>query len=144
MELAAAVLCLRREDADLGHQIVVDLALDRERRFDIDLAGVRPQIVEFGLRDEALRGLGLGQRHPNRAPEPPARLLGEERTKLRATVSPRERRGVGAIIHGLANGLRPAGSLRLVTVEEANEGGRRNAARSELRAFGLRQKQQPL
>jgi hypothetical protein len=37
MQLAAADLRLRREDADLGHQIVMNLTLDRERSFDVDL-----------------------------------------------------------------------------------------------------------
>ena len=49
VELAAADRRLRGEDANLGHQIVVDLALDRQRRLDIDLAGVRAQVVELGL-----------------------------------------------------------------------------------------------
>ncbi len=35
MDLAAADLRLRSEDADLGHQIVADLALDLERSLDV-------------------------------------------------------------------------------------------------------------
>ena len=41
MQLAAADRGLRCEDADLGHQVVMDLALDLERRFDIDAIRVR-------------------------------------------------------------------------------------------------------
>ncbi len=60
VQLAASVRRLTREDANLGHQIVVDLAFDRKRRVDVDLAGVRAQIGDLGLVDEPLRALRFG------------------------------------------------------------------------------------
>ena len=82
MQLAAAATCLLREDANLGHQIVMDLALDLERRFDVDLAGVRAQIVDLGLLDQPLGGLRFGQRDPYGAPEPAALFSEKSERKL--------------------------------------------------------------
>ena len=122
MQLAAAPLRLLREDADLGHEIVVDLALDLERRLDVDLAGVRAQVGDLASAIEPLRGLRLGQRDPDRAPEPAARLLGEERH-----AAPRDRISTRTARRRTRNpwtqvALRLTGSLRLVTVQHANEG----------------------
>ena len=71
---------------------------------------VRAQVGEFGLRDQSAARLRFGQRDPHGAPEPPALVLGEQRAKFGAPVSPRERRGVGAVIHGSRCPFRPAGS----------------------------------
>ncbi len=90
MQLAAAERRLRGEDADLGHQIVPDLALDRQRRFDIDVVDVRAQIVEFGLRDEAAAELRRGERDPDLAPETAPLVLGEQPAQtLHARISTR-------------------------------------------------------
>ncbi len=50
--------------------------------------------------DQSLRSLRFGERDPDRAPEPASHRFGEERAQRRAPVSPRERRGVGSMIHG--------------------------------------------
>src|SRR5579872_5887970 len=49
MELAAADFGLRSEDANLGHQIVPDLALDRESAVDVDFLCMGSQIGELGF-----------------------------------------------------------------------------------------------
>ncbi len=43
MQLSAAALCLLGEDANLGHQIVMNRALDLERGLDVDVGGMRAQ-----------------------------------------------------------------------------------------------------
>jgi hypothetical protein len=107
MDLAAADRRLRRKDANLGHEIVMDLAFHLERRVDVDATGVRTQIVQFRRSDQPFRALRLRQRHPHRAPQPPARPFGEKRAKCRATVSPRERRGIRTIVHGSSSRSAP-------------------------------------
>ncbi len=69
MDLPAADRRLAREDADLRHQIVTDLALDGEGRVEVDLLTVRAQVVEFGGGDEAGAALGVGERDPHGAPQ---------------------------------------------------------------------------
>ena len=94
MNLAAADRRLRGIDANLRHEIVPDLALDRQRRVEIDVFAVRAQIVEFGLRDEAALHLRLGQRDPHRTPQLAPLVFGEQRAQLGPSVSPREWRCV--------------------------------------------------
>lgn len=78
MQLAAAALRLLGEDANLGHEIVMNRALYLQSGIDVDVARICAQIVEFGLGDEALRGLSFRQRDPHGSPQPTARLLGIE------------------------------------------------------------------
>jgi hypothetical protein len=47
---------------------VADLAFDDERRLDVDLGGIRTEIVELGTRDEAASLLRLCKRDPNGSP----------------------------------------------------------------------------
>jgi hypothetical protein len=79
---------------------VPDLAFDRQRRGEIDLVGMRAQVVDFCLRHEARELLRLRQRNPNRAPQLAAFAFGEELAERRACVAPGERRGVRGIVHG--------------------------------------------
>jgi hypothetical protein len=78
MQLPPADRRLRSEDADLRHEIVPDLPLDRERRIDIDVLDMGAQIVEFGLRDEAAPQLGSGERYPGLTPKTATLVLGEQ------------------------------------------------------------------
>ena len=128
MDLSAADRCLRCKDADLGHQIVTDLALDRERGVDVDVVGVRAQIVEFGLRDEAGPLLRFGERDPHGAPQLAALAFGEELAQRRAPVSPRERRGVSGVVHGPERRLRGRKSIGL---DEKRREGREDLSSSE-------------
>jgi hypothetical protein len=75
MNLSAAVLRLTREHANFGHEIVVDLTLDRCSRFDIHVGRVRAKIVNFALFEQAEGRLGFGKRYPYRSPEAPPRLF---------------------------------------------------------------------
>lgn len=80
MELATADLCLGREHANFGHQIVVNLALDCEGRLDIYFGRVRFEIGDFFRRYEAFLGLSLGKRNPDRPPQNTALFFREQRT----------------------------------------------------------------
>ncbi len=91
MDLAAADRRLRRVDANLGHEVVADLALDRQRRFEIDVLAVRAQVGQFFGRDEAALGLGFRQRDPHRPPELAPFVFGEELAQFGPAVSPGER-----------------------------------------------------
>ena len=106
MDLAAADGRLRREDANLGHEVVPDLAFDGERRGQIDVVGVGAQVVELGLADQACALLRLGERDPHGAPQLTALALGEEFAQRRARVPPRKRRGVSGVVHGPERRLR--------------------------------------
>ena len=62
VQLRAAERRLRSEDANFGHQVVMDLALDLERRIDVDARRRgRGDLQPPPLRDEPLRRLRLGQ-----------------------------------------------------------------------------------
>ncbi len=91
MELPATALRLPGEDADLGHQVVADLALDLERGVDVDLARVRAQVLQLGGGDEPAASLRLGERDPHGAPQSPPLRLGEQFAQLGVPVSPGER-----------------------------------------------------
>lgn len=101
VQLPAAARGLPGEHANLGHEVVMYRALDLERRVDVDIGGVRAQIVEFGLFDETLSGLRLRERDPDGSPQPSPRLLRVERAQLRTAISPGKRRGVRAVVHEL-------------------------------------------
>lgn len=102
MQLPAADFCLGSEDRNLCHQVVVNLAFDRERRIDVDLAAVGFQIGKFGFADEAVFGLRFGECHPNGTPEFAPFQLGKQRAKFSSAISPRERRSVRCVIHGMS------------------------------------------
>ena len=114
MNLAAADFCLRCIDANLGHEIVPDLAFDRESRIEIDVFAVRAQVGEFRRRHETAFSLRFGQRDPNRAPQFAALVLGEERAQFGPAVAPRKRRGVRLLVHDAA--VRRAGAVTLLAM----------------------------
>ena len=107
MNLAAADRRLRSEDANLGHEVVPDLAFDRMRGRDVDLARVGGDVGEFGGTHEPATRLRTSERDPYRAPETPPFPFGKQFAKLGASVSPRERRGVGRVVHLLIAGSPP-------------------------------------
>ncbi len=88
VQLAASDRCLAREHANLGHEIVADLALDRERRRQINVLGMCAQVVEFGVADEPGALLRFRERHPDRAPQLASLAFGEELSQRRARVAP--------------------------------------------------------
>ncbi len=120
MKLSAAAFGLFGEDANLRHQVVMDLALDFHCGFDVDLAGVRAEVRDLDLFEQSLCRLRFGESYPDGTPKPAPHLLGEERTQFRAPIPPRERRGVGFVIHG-RRWLRPEGRRRLVSVLHDDE-----------------------
>ncbi len=88
MQLAAADRRLFREDANLRHQIVMNLRFDLMCGIQIDVVAMRAQIGDLFRRDESRVGLRFRQRDPNGAPQTPAFVLRKERTKFRPPISP--------------------------------------------------------
>ncbi len=88
MQLPAAHFGLRCKDANLGHEVVMDLAFDLQRGLHIDLIRVRAQVVQLVLRHKAMPALRACKRNPHRAPKSAALLFGEQCAQFGATVSP--------------------------------------------------------
>ncbi|HTX03735.1 MAG TPA: hypothetical protein VMD07_08640 [Candidatus Acidoferrales bacterium] len=57
---------------------MTDLALDRERRIDVDVVCVRLDIGKLRFRHEATAHLRFGKRYPDETPESAPLALGEE------------------------------------------------------------------
>ena len=81
VQLSAPDWRLCGKDPNLGHQVVMDLAFDGQRRLDIDAVDVSLQIGQLLGRNEALGRLRLRQADPHFAPQPSSRPLGKERAQ---------------------------------------------------------------
>ena len=90
------------EGAHLGHQVVMDLGLDLERARDVDLVHVGAQVGGLGGRHQPVFGLGLGQRHPQPAPEQALVVLGPDAAHGIRTVAPGKRGLVGGEVSHMA------------------------------------------
>jgi len=88
LQLAAADRRLLRIDANLGHQVMADLALDRERSGQIDVVGMCPEIRRVRLATPARRAAAL-------PPAPPTTA----RQSFRVRARKRARAATGGIAH---------------------------------------------